>query len=53
MILKEEMQCLENWLAHQAIIVGEVVSFGEELTSWDEARRNITSRLIRTSGLKS
>lgn len=25
----EEIQCLRNWLGHQAITVGEVVSFGE------------------------
>jgi hypothetical protein len=24
----EEIQCLRNWLGHQAITVGEVVSFG-------------------------
>ena len=25
----EEIQCLRNWLCHQAITVGEAVSFGE------------------------
>ncbi|KAM4063996.1 pol-like protein [Hirsutella rhossiliensis] len=32
----EEIQCLRNWLGHQAITVGEVVSFGGELIGWDE-----------------
>ncbi|KAK7592345.1 hypothetical protein V3481_006965 [Fusarium oxysporum f. sp. vasinfectum] len=27
----EEMECLRNWLRHQAITVGEVVSFGGDL----------------------
>ena len=31
----EEIQCLRNWLGHQAITVGEVVSFGGELMGWD------------------
>ncbi|KAJ0126922.1 Uncharacterized protein HZ326_29971, partial [Fusarium oxysporum f. sp. albedinis] len=30
----EEMQCLRNWLRHQAITVGEVVSFGGDLVGW-------------------
>uniref|UniRef100_A0A0D2YFF6 HAT C-terminal dimerisation domain-containing protein n=1 Tax=Fusarium oxysporum (strain Fo5176) TaxID=660025 RepID=A0A0D2YFF6_FUSOF len=32
----EEIQCLRNWLGHQAITVGEVVSFGGDLMGWDE-----------------
>lgn len=28
--ITEEIQCLRNWLGHQAITVGEVVSFGGE-----------------------
>ncbi|PCD26624.1 hypothetical protein AU210_013046 [Fusarium oxysporum f. sp. radicis-cucumerinum] len=37
----EEIQCLRNWLGHQAITVGEVVSFGGDLMGWDggEAQR--------------
>ncbi|KAL9572233.1 hypothetical protein ACKAV7_003616 [Fusarium commune] len=31
----EEIQCLRNWLGHQAITVGEVVSFGGDLMGWD------------------
>ncbi|KJZ69294.1 hypothetical protein HIM_11307 [Hirsutella minnesotensis 3608] len=31
----EEIQCLRNWLGHQAITVGEVVGFGGELMDWD------------------
>ncbi|KJZ69043.1 hypothetical protein HIM_11569 [Hirsutella minnesotensis 3608] len=31
----EEIQCLRNWLSHQAITVGEVVGFGGELMGWD------------------
>lgn len=31
----EEIQCLRNWLGHQAITVGEVVSFGGDLIGWD------------------
>ena len=32
----EEIKCLRDWLAHRAITVGEVVSFGGELISCDE-----------------
>ena len=32
----EEIQCLRNWLGHQAISVGEIVGFGGELMGWDE-----------------
>ncbi|KAJ0128607.1 putative glucose/galactose transporter [Fusarium oxysporum f. sp. albedinis] len=31
----EEMQCLRNWLRHQAITMGEVVSFGGDLVRWE------------------
>ncbi|KAI8416773.1 hypothetical protein FOFC_03106 [Fusarium oxysporum] len=31
----EEMQCLRNWLRHQAITMGEVVSFGGDLVGWE------------------
>ncbi|KEY74491.1 hypothetical protein S7711_10030 [Stachybotrys chartarum IBT 7711] len=31
----EEMQCLRNWLGQQAIIVGEVVSFGGDAMGWN------------------
>ncbi|KFA81821.1 hypothetical protein S40288_09571 [Stachybotrys chartarum IBT 40288] len=31
----KEIQCLRNWLGHQAITVGEVVSFGGDLMGWD------------------
>jgi hypothetical protein len=31
----EEIQCLRNWLCHQAITLGEAVGFGGELMGWD------------------
>ena len=31
----EEIQCLQNWLGHQAITVGKVVSFSRDLMGWD------------------
>lgn len=34
--MMEEIQCLRNWLSHQAITVGEVVSFGGEGIGLDE-----------------
>jgi hypothetical protein len=34
--MMEEIQCLRNWLSHQAITVGEVVSFGGEEIGLDE-----------------
>ncbi|KAJ3455336.1 hypothetical protein MRS44_013936 [Fusarium solani] len=30
-----KLTCLRNWLGHQAITVGEVVSFGGDLMDWD------------------
>lgn len=34
--MMEVIQCLRNWLSHQAITVGEVVSFGGQGISLDE-----------------
>lgn len=34
--IMEEIQCLRNWLSHQTITVGEVVSFGGEDIGLDE-----------------
>ncbi|EXK76437.1 hypothetical protein FOQG_18820 [Fusarium oxysporum f. sp. raphani 54005] len=42
----EEMQCLRNWLRHQAITMGEVVSFGGDLVSTVISSISIQFKLI-------